>query len=265
MNKIQETNPCGRGEQLVGYLYGEAAEAERAGFEQHLSQCAPCRAELAAFTQVREAVGEWRAELLAHAPAVLAADAIPAAAPPRTFSVEPARRSRWDALREFFALSPAWLRFGSAAAAAVVCALAALALFNVEVRRENGGVAVRTGVWRPSPLSPDGQQVAGNDNSTRLNQLLAERDAALRQLEDARAQLEDSRAANLEAVYKEVAAVETETAATPTSATPTPAAGAKRPRRAGGAGAARKSSARRNPRDEEDLPRLLDLISGAND
>jgi hypothetical protein len=259
MNKIQETNPCGRGEQLVGYLYGEAAETERAGFEQHLSRCAACRDELAAFTQVRAAVGEWRAELLTHAPGVLTGDVSHAAAPPPTFNVEPARRSAWDALREFFALSPAWLRFGSVAAALVVCALAALALFNVEVRRENGSLAVRTGAWRTTPASPNAPQMPsyGNYDAIRLNQLIAERDAAVRQLEDARAQLEDSRAANIEAVYNEAASAETETATQPTSA-----AGAPRPRRAG---TPRKSSARRNPRGEDDLPRLLDLLGGAND
>jgi anti-sigma factor RsiW len=258
MNKIQETNPCGRGEQLVAYLYGEATQPERAGFEQHLPQCAACRDELAAFTQVRESVGEWRAELLTRAPGVLAADASPAAAPARTFNAEPARRSAWGALREFFALSPAWLRFGSVAAALVVCALAALAVFNVELRRENGSLAVRTGVWRAAPAIPDAPQVAGDDNSTRLKQLIAERDAAVRQLEDARAQLEDSRAANIEAVYNEVASAETETATQPAS-------GANRPRRAGGASAPRRSSARRDPRGEDDLPRLLDLIGGANE
>ena len=261
MNKIQETNPCGRNEQLVGYLYGEATRGERAGFERHLSQCAACREELAAFTQVREAVGEWRAELLTHAPGVVAADLIPAAAPPRTLNAAPARRSAWGALREFFALSPAWLRFGSVAATLVLCALAALAVFNVEVRREDGRLAVRTGVWRDAPAIPTAPQPppAGVDDSAQLNRLIAERDAAVRQLADARAQLEDSRAANIEAVYSEIAAVEGETG------TPTPAAGANRQRRAGGAGGARKSSARRNPGDEDDLPRLLDLISGAND
>jgi anti-sigma factor RsiW len=262
MNKIQETNPCGRGEQLVGYLYGEATQTERAGFEQHLSQCAACRDELTAFSQVRESVGEWRAELLTHAPGAVASDSITATAPPPTLNVEPARRSAWDALRAFFALSPAWLRFGSVAAMLLVCALAALALFNVEVRRENGSVAVRTGAWRTAPAIANATQpqIGNNDNAVRLNQLMAERDAAVRQLEDARAQLEDSRAANIEAVYNEVAAVETEPPTQSTSAT-----GASRPRRAGGANAPRKSSARRNPRDEDDLPRLLDLISGAND
>ncbi|MDQ3908724.1 MAG: zf-HC2 domain-containing protein, partial [Acidobacteriota bacterium] len=58
MNRIQETSECGRGEQLVAYLYGETGERERADFEGHLAACAACRAELSAFAQVREAVGE---------------------------------------------------------------------------------------------------------------------------------------------------------------------------------------------------------------
>jgi hypothetical protein len=268
MDKIQETNPCGRGEQLVGYLYGEATKAERAGYEQHLSQCAACREELAAFSQVREAVGGWRAELLTHAPGVLVADVVPAGAPPHAFNaepgafnVEPARRSAWAALREFFALSPAWLRVGSVAAALVVCALAALALFNVEVRRENGSLAISTGIRRASPATAAAAPQTQRDvdgGAARLNQLIAERDAAVRQLEETRAQLEDSRAANIEAVYREAAAAEPEPA-------PLPATGANRSRRAGGATPPRKSAARRGARDEDDLPRLIDLISGAND
>ncbi|MCA1816214.1 MAG: zf-HC2 domain-containing protein, partial [Acidobacteria bacterium] len=205
MNKIQETNPCGRAEQLVNYLYGESSAAERARFEQHLAACAACREELAAFTQVREAVGAWRAEVLTHAPAVGAADVLPvtAATPARRDSATP-RRAFADARRELFALAPVWLRVASAAAALVVCALAALAVANADVRWENGSLAFRTGVRRGATDVTQPQPPTAGANgadASRLDQLIAERDAARRELEETRAQLEDSRAANIEAVY----------------------------------------------------------------
>jgi hypothetical protein len=259
MNKIQETNPCGRAEQLVNYLYGESGAAERAGFEQHLTSCAACRDELQAFGQVREAVGAWRAELLTAAPTVTAAAVSPADATRRDVVSTQSRRSAWGALREFFALSPAWLRFGAVAASLVVCALAALAVANAEVGRENGKLVFRTGVWRTNaqdaPQSPTAN-VASADPA-QLSRLVAERDAAVRQLEEARAQLEDSRAANIQAVYD---VIDDSSEAGASSQPQNSGAGATRQRRTG----ALRKSARRGARSEEDLPRLLDLLGSGN-
>jgi hypothetical protein len=49
-------------------------------------------------------------------------------------------------LREFFALSPLWLRAGTAAAALVVCVLASLAFARTELRWDDNGVTFRAGV-----------------------------------------------------------------------------------------------------------------------
>ncbi|MFL6228619.1 MAG: anti-sigma factor family protein [Pyrinomonadaceae bacterium] len=257
MNKIQESNPCGRAEQLVNYLYGESDAEESAGFEQHLSVCAACRDELQAFGQVREAVGAWRAELWQGAPAFATADVLPAAAPRRGLVGAGSARSAWAAWREFFALSPAWLRFGAVAAALVVCALAALAVVNAEVGRDNGRLVFRTGVWHKA--SPNATQSVNSHrvDAAQLNQLVAERDAAVRQLEEARAQLEDSRAANIQAVY-DVIDDSSQADASPQSQSKD--AGASRARHTGGA----RKSARRGARSEEDLPRLLDLLGSGN-
>ena len=257
MNKIQETNPCGRAEQLVGYLYGESSAAERASFDEHLAACAACREELAAFTQVREAVGAWRAQLLTHAPAVETVDVIPAAAPARaTRDNGTPRRTAWDALRELFVLTPAWLRVASVAAALVVCALAALAVVNADVRWENGSFAFSTGVRRPAPTNlPQTAGVGGVDPS-QLNQLIAERDAARRELEETRAQLEDSRAANIEAVYN-VLDDESQTDAASQGAATTQGAGKQKR-----ANPARKPA--RRGASEDDLPRLIDLLNSGN-
>lgn len=281
-NEIQEMNVCGRAEQLVGYLYGESNAQERASFELHLADCPACRGELAAFGQVRESVGAWRAELLAHAPGFVATDVIPAALLAEDDSrlnarnVPLARRSAWDALREFLVLSPAWLRFGTVAAALVVCTLAALAVANAEVGRENGNLVFRTGVWRTTaanPSAPTRAHEAGEGsavtqlnraqltqaqliNQAQLDQLIAERDAARRELEDARAQLDDSRAANIEAVYHDIE--ESQPVAAPPSAQTSQ--GVSRQRHAN----VQRKSVRRATGDEEDLPRLLDLLGSGN-
>jgi anti-sigma factor RsiW len=269
MNKIQETNPCGHAEQLVNYLYGESGATERAGFEQHLAACAACRDELRAFGQVREAVGAWRAELLTSVPAFAHAGlsttevaVSPADAARRNIVGMRSPRSAWGALREFFTLSPAWLRFGAVAASLVVSALAALAVANAEVGRENGRLVFRTGVWRtPAPTAPQPQTASVDSvDGARLNQLVAERDAAVRQLEEARAQLDDSRAANIQAVYD---VIDDSSQADSSSESQSKDAGVSRQRRTGGSSAARKS-ARRGARNEEDLPRLLDLLGSGN-
>ncbi|HEX8292000.1 MAG TPA: zf-HC2 domain-containing protein, partial [Pyrinomonadaceae bacterium] len=59
---------CGRGEELVAYLYGEATKGEAGLFREHLEACAVCRGELAAFGGVREGLAAWRAEALGSVP-----------------------------------------------------------------------------------------------------------------------------------------------------------------------------------------------------
>jgi hypothetical protein len=126
MKVSTSTNLCARAEEMVTYLYGEATLAEANDFEKHLQNCSSCSSELATFGQVREAVGEWREQALGSltSPAFAANAArhfTPAEAPVRT-------RSAIAALREFFTLSPAWMRAATAVAAVVFCALAVIAV-----------------------------------------------------------------------------------------------------------------------------------------
>jgi hypothetical protein len=120
------TNSCARAEDLVAYLYNEATRDEANDFEEHVRQCASCRTELTTFGDVREAIGDWRQQALGSlaAPA-FEANAAQAFAP----VVAPARRrSGLAALREFFALSPLWMRAATAVVAVTFCALAAIAV-----------------------------------------------------------------------------------------------------------------------------------------
>jgi len=117
MKEKDLSSTCERTDELVSVLYGEAGERERRDFELHLPQCSNCRAEFAAFAQVRESIGEWRDGALSGF-----VSAHPA--------VAPVRKSALAALRQFFDLSPLWLKGAVGFAAAVFCVLAALAVMR---------------------------------------------------------------------------------------------------------------------------------------
>ncbi len=126
MKDSTSTNLCARAEDMVTYLYNEATPAEAKDFEKHLKLCSLCRSEFATFGDVREAMGEWRQQALGSltSPAIEADTPrhfAPVAAPTRS-------RSALAALREFFTLSPSWMRAATAVAVLVFCALAAIAV-----------------------------------------------------------------------------------------------------------------------------------------
>ena len=132
MSEQKNTNArghCDRAEELVAYLYGESDRRASQDFQTHLRACAPCREELAAFGGVRASVAVWRDSLLADSEVPsLAADFAPAAPARQAYAPAPRERSALAALREFFSLSPLWLKGVTAAFALAFCALAMLAL-----------------------------------------------------------------------------------------------------------------------------------------
>jgi anti-sigma factor RsiW len=132
---------CERSAELVAYLYGEATKEEAGLFRRHLEACAVCREELAAFGGVRAELGAWRAEALGTVPSLNIEEALAPAA--RVLPAAPGKRSARAALREFFSLSPLWLRAGAFAATLAVCALLALTLARAEVRWGSDGLAFR--------------------------------------------------------------------------------------------------------------------------
>lgn len=117
MNDIEHSSTCERADDLVSVLYGEASERERRDFELHLKQCTNCRTEFAAFTHVRESIGEWRDEALSGFVSTHT-------------SVKPVRKSALAAFRQFLDLSPMWLKGAVGFAAVVFCALAAVAFIR---------------------------------------------------------------------------------------------------------------------------------------
>ena len=120
------TKTCARAQTLVAYLYGEADEAEAKDFEAHIQSCDSCEAELATFRQVRASIAAWRQQVLPTieftSPATQTAPAL------ETAKTSRARKpSALAALREFLALSPIWLRAGTAFAGLAICALVVFA------------------------------------------------------------------------------------------------------------------------------------------
>ncbi|MDQ3818652.1 MAG: zf-HC2 domain-containing protein [Acidobacteriota bacterium] len=136
---LERTDVCARAEDLVTYLYGEAGEEEARDFERHSEQCAACREELAAFGDVREAIGAWRDEALGSisSPAFESNDVTAFASARETYRP---KRSALAAIREFFSLSPLWMRLATAAIALVFCVLAFIAIAHF--REQPKGVAV---------------------------------------------------------------------------------------------------------------------------
>ena len=104
---------CDRAGDLMAVLYGEASESERQDLEVHAQHCRSCQSDLTAFARVRESIGAWRDEALSG---LAAAKPVPAAA----------RKSALAALRQFFDLSPLWLKGAIGFAVLLFCALLAL-------------------------------------------------------------------------------------------------------------------------------------------
>jgi anti-sigma factor RsiW len=256
---------CERAGELVTYLYGEASPDEAEVLRRHLTGCAVCRDELAAFGGVREAVGAWRAEALGSLPSLDMSEVLnsrgvlnshgvfnshevvgsnEAGAHAAAFRPAQARkRSARAALREFFSLSPLWLRAGAVAATLAVCALAALTLARAEVRLGADGLAFRTG--GAEKIVREQVQVPTGFTQEQVNALVAAR------LDEAKARWEAAAQPSVEVVKaSDVSQRKNSTRAVAKSNAPR----------------LRRAAPSRYDRDEElaDLPRLSDLLSGGN-
>jgi len=252
------SNNCGRGESLIAYLYGEAAPAEARVFEQHLEECAACRHELTAFGSVRESVGEWRAAVRSQMPALTLAGL---ASVEQQAPLSPSRPARdWRlalaALREFFALSPMWLRAGTVTAALVICSLAALAVMRAAgptARPDNKIAATSDAGQRPAVSPPEAATTQAGASQAEIERLTAQLAAARRELDQTRAKLNKAEERNetvIAAAAKNTVKIE-------------PAAknaGTRKRRAAINNAVAAQSRSGVSERDNDDLPSLLDLL-----
>ena len=127
MPNINERPVCHRAEDLVTYLYGEASEVEARDFTEHLQQCDACRGEFGVFRQVHDSILLWRNEALgaAFSPAAVS---IESTVDSTQFVQHERKLTALAALREFFSVSPLWLRAATGFAALLLCVLGALTI-----------------------------------------------------------------------------------------------------------------------------------------
>jgi anti-sigma factor RsiW len=113
MHEVKQRPACHRAEDLVTYLYGEASEVDALDFGKHLQQCDACRSEFAVFNQVHDSILTWRNEALGAGfdPRAVAIDS---AVESSQFVRHERKLSALAALREFFTVSPVWLRGATA-------------------------------------------------------------------------------------------------------------------------------------------------------
>lgn len=114
---------CERGDDLISFLYHELNEREVRDFEQHLAICSSCNDELASFKDIRASVVAWREQTLGLSP-IVATD--------RLALSQTRKPSALAAMRQFFALSPVWLK--GAVAFASILFVAAMAFLVMNLR-----------------------------------------------------------------------------------------------------------------------------------
>ncbi len=118
------TPVCEQATELISFLYNELSTAEAQTFQRHMAGCNACSDEFAAFGGVRSAMIAWRDESLgvaSHRPQFQ--DAMD-----RTTIQRP---SAVAAFRQFFSLSPLWMRGAVAFATLLFVVFAGLALANL--------------------------------------------------------------------------------------------------------------------------------------
>jgi hypothetical protein len=126
MYKIPDVPICERGNDLIAFLYDEIDEHAARDFERHLLKCADCESALSAFKQIRSSVVAWRRESLgaATATSVASSAAVDRASDPR-------KPSAIAAFRDFFELSPLWMKGSVAFAAVLFCIVSVLAVAHL--------------------------------------------------------------------------------------------------------------------------------------
>lgn len=130
MNERKNSPDCERALDLMAFLYHEASEDEARDFQLHLQGCSSCREEAASFGALRESITAWRDEALSGFVS-------------SPVAVKPGAKSALAALRQFFDLSPLWLKGATALAALTFCVLVGMAI----VKRDGDQVSA----IKPSP------------------------------------------------------------------------------------------------------------------
>jgi len=132
---------------LVSYLYGECNDAERRTYEEHLTECVDCTADVAELRGVRSSLSEWEAPERALGFRIVSEQQHMAP----EVGESPTSVGVWRTWT-----LPWWLQ---TSAAVLLFALAA-AVANVEVRYGPDGLVVRTGWSKPAGSTSATQSVS---------------------------------------------------------------------------------------------------------
>jgi anti-sigma factor RsiW len=130
-----------RDEAIVGYLYDDMDPGARRAFEDHLVGCPACSTEVAVLRDVRGDLVRWTPP-----------------GPARVLTFDPVLRRRarvWAALADV----PTWVQV----AAALVILGISLRAANLQVRVDQDGFTVRTGVTSPAPATAPAVSPSGAD------------------------------------------------------------------------------------------------------
>ncbi|HEU5459416.1 MAG TPA: zf-HC2 domain-containing protein [Pyrinomonadaceae bacterium] len=114
---------CELASDLIAFLYDEANESEKRNFELHLKECAGCREEVMSFGLVRESITAWKDEALSGFVST-------------PLATSATKKSALGAVRQFFDLSPLWLKGATTFAVIAFFVLAVLAILN-RTERDN--------------------------------------------------------------------------------------------------------------------------------
>ena len=125
MEDRTRTVTCERSDDLVSFLYQELDEREGRDFERHLERCSACTRELALFSEVRNGVVAWRKQSLG-----MVSNNQPASV---AFS-HSSKPSALAAMRQFFDLSPVWLKGAVALASVLLFAVVAFLVVSLNTK-----------------------------------------------------------------------------------------------------------------------------------
>jgi hypothetical protein len=175
MRNTNERPICHRAEDLVTYLYAEASQADAKDFAAHLLQCDACRSEVGVFRQVHESILGWRNEALGEG-FIPAPVAVETRVDSTNFVQRERKLSALAAVREFFNVSPLWLRLATGFAVVLLSVLGVVTIsnsLNQRHRQEQFDAAVREQVEQriaqtprpqPAPKSSEAPQPANQNN-----------------------------------------------------------------------------------------------------
>lgn len=149
MNLEVNTLKCGREDYLVGFLYGELEQREEESFQRHMQNCAECGSQLSAFSDIRKSVVGWRNETLGSP--------TPSVQHLAVARIDHPRPSAMAALREFFNLSPLWMKGTVAFASLLFCLFAVLAVVRFMETAPETNVANKVERTTPSAQEFDSE------------------------------------------------------------------------------------------------------------